>query len=73
MEKLNSDEMFRYLIDNAFLALEELSAVEKERPLTQFEFGLKTVHVELLETLQNLWEGAEAAGLDWDVEERFPV
>ncbi len=73
MEKLNAYEMIRYLIDNSLITLEEIADVEKKRDITQFEFGLRTAHVEILEIIESFWDSAKAEGLDWDIEERFPV
>lgn len=48
--------------------LRELSGLEKNA----FAFGEKTAYVECLEMIQS-WEYAHGAGLNYDIEKRFPI
>ena len=73
MELLSADELLRYLIGVLVQNLQEIREIEN-LPSSQSEFGkgMKNAYVECLETIQ-LWNGARANGLDYDIESRFPV
>ena len=69
MQKKNADELIRFMIASLLLALDELS-LSSENDL--FCYGEKTAYVECLEWLQQ-WEYAEVYGLNFTVENRFPL
>lgn len=69
--KKNSDQLLSDLIDLLIYYLTELSDVFDE-PTTQFVYGEKTAYVECLEFIAN-WDRAEENGLNFEVEERFPL
>lgn len=71
MQKKTADEVLIFLISLLTAYLEELAsstALDED----QFCYGEKTAYTECLECLQ-AWEFAESFGLDFDVEERFPL
>ena len=71
MQKKTADEVLIFLISLLTAYLEELAsstALDED----QFNYGEKTAYTECLELLQ-YWEFAEANGLDFDVENRFPL
>ena len=71
MQKKTANELLNFLISLLTVYLEELSsasALDED----QFCYGEKTAYTECLEVLQE-WEFAEANGLDFDVETRFPL
>ena len=71
MQKKTADEVLIFLISLLTTYLEELAsstALDKD----QFFYGEKTAYTECLECLQD-WEFAKVFGLDFDVEERFPL
>ncbi len=69
--KRTAEETLAYLIDLLGRYLAELST---PTPITHREFieGERTAYAECLEILQS-WEFAEQYGLDYSVEERFPL
>ena len=69
--KKSSDQLLSDLIDLLIYYLTELSDVFDE-PTTQFVYGEKTAYVECLEFIAN-WDQAEENGLNFEVEERFPL
>ena len=69
MQKKNATELLEFILSSLLLALEELSHTSKQ---DTFCYGEKTAYVECLEWLQQ-WEQAEAHGLNFDVESRFPL
>ncbi len=69
MEKLSSIDTLIYMLEMLELSLTELQECEEE---TEFIEGERTAYVECLEWLQS-WCGAENAGLDYRVEDRFPL
>lgn len=69
MQKKNSNDLLDFMISSLILALEELASSTDTDP---FCYGEKTAYTECLEWLQQ-WEFAEAHGLDFDVEARFPL
>ena len=71
MQKKTANELLIFLISLLISYLEELSfssALDKN----QFCYGEKTAYTECLEWLQE-WEFAEIHGLDFDIENRFPL
>lgn len=71
MQKKKSDEILSYMIDLLTEYLAELSDV-RDVPAAQFAYGEKTAYTECLEILAK-WENAERYGLNFNVEERFPL
>ena len=61
------------LIDEIASSLEELQNSEESGELDLYGEGAKAVYVELLEFIQQRWKESEEQGLDFDIEERFPV
>ena len=61
------------LIDEITSSLEELQSSEESGELDLYGEGAKAVYVELLEFIQQRWKESEEQGLDFDIEERFPV
>ena len=61
------------LIDEITSSLEELQNIEESGELDLYGEGAKAVYVELLEFIQQRWKESEEQGLDFDIEERFPV
>ena len=72
--KFSAEEVLLFLMDEITMSLEELQDLEDELggPRNQFAFGQKTALVTCLEFLKS-WEKAEENGLDFDIEEVFPV
>lgn len=71
MQKKTADELLIFLISLLTAYLEELSS-SSALDADLFCYGEKTAYTECLELLQQ-WEFAEASGLDFDVENRFPL
>ena len=71
MQKQNATQLLHNMISHLTEALEELSNVSNQ-PSTQFVYGEKTAYVECLEWLSE-WEQASEHGLNFDVEERYPL
>lgn len=70
-KKLNSYQVLEVLINLLLDYLEELKDyrnVEGER----FQYGERVAYTECLEYIQ-MWEYAEEFGLDFDIEEKYPV
>ena len=71
MEKRSAEEVLNWMIRRLTSYLEELAectdCVEE-----QFVYGEKTAYTECLEWIEH-WEQAEAHGLDFDVEKRYPL
>ena len=60
-------------IDEITVSLEELQDSEEAGELNLYGEGAKSVYVEVLEFIQQRWEESEEHGLDFDIEEKFPV
>lgn len=71
MQKKTANELLNILISLLIVYLEELSSASILDE-DQFCYGEKIAYTECLELLQH-WEFAEANGLDFDVENRFPL
>ena len=71
MQKKTANELLIFLISILTAYLEELAS-SSASDKNQFCYGEKTAYIECLEWLQK-WEFAEANGLDFDVENRFPL
>ena len=61
------------LIDEITISLDELRECEKTGTLGLYGEGSKAAFVQMLEFIQQRWEEAEQAGLDFDIESEFPV
>ena len=73
--KLSAEDTLLLIIDEVTTALEELQADQNENggnPTNQYVDGAKSAFVSCLEYLK-YWEKAEEYGLDFDIEEIFPV
>lgn len=67
----NATSLLHNLIENLIQALDELGDIS-DTPTTEFAYGEKTAYVECLEWISE-WDEAEAHGLDFDVETKFPL
>ena len=65
------EELLEYLIALLLYHLDVLKDV-KNTPEKQFAYGEKTAYVECLEVLSE-WDKAKKYGLDFEVEERYPL
>ncbi len=61
------------LIDEVTIALEELQEDEVRGELNEYGEGAKAVYVQMLEFIRERWEESEEIGLDFNIEERFPI
>lgn len=68
MSNKTDEEVLLILKDTIEISLEEISALKR----TSFLFGEKMAYVECLEIIQS-WEKAKEIGLNYDIEERYPV
>ena len=71
MNKKTASELLSYVLPLLIYYLEELSTVSAS-DANQFLYGEKTAYAECLEWLQQC-EYAENYGLDFDIEQRFPL
>ena len=71
MQKKTANELLIFLISLLTAYLEELSS-SSALDENQFCYGEKTAYTECLEILQE-WEFAESLGLDFEIENRFPL
>ena len=69
--KLTAEETLSELIRLLLLYLEELEGARAAGE-DSFVYGELTAYTECLELVQ-LWERAEKFGLDFDIEERYPL
>lgn len=65
----NAEETLKALTETIVENLRELNDLE-ENP---FISGEKHAYVECLEIIQEIWEHARQNGLDFDIENRFPL
>ena len=73
--KLSAEDTLLLLMDEITTALEELQADQNKdggNPTNKYVDGAKSAYVTCLEYLK-YWEKAEEYGLDFDIEEIFPV
>ena len=72
--KLSAEDTLLLLIDQITIALEELQGEQNATggPKDMFVDGAKNAYVTCLEFVKQ-WEKAEENGLDFDIEEIFPV
>ena len=73
MIQTDARETLLDLIDEITLALEDLQQEERRGRLNMYGEGEKTAFVQMLEFIQQRWEESDAQGLDYDIEEIFPV
>ena len=71
MQKKTANELLIFLIPLLTAYLEELSS-SSALDENLFCYGEKTAYTECLEILQE-WEFAESLGLDFEIENRFPL
>ena len=70
--KLSATDVLSFLADECLYTLHELGEVEKKGLLTDRQFGMRMQAVACLEILQQ-WEHADELGLDFNIENSFPV
>lgn len=63
-----AEEVLEYMKELLETYLGELNGLEKN----EFAYGEKTAYVECLEIIQ-FWEKAQTFGLDYDIENRYPI
>ncbi len=63
-----AEEVLEYMKELLEVYLAELNGYEENA----FAYGEKTAYVECLEVIQ-LWEKAQTFGLDYDIEQRYPI
>lgn len=68
---MQAKETLMYMIETLLFYLEELSEVQDDEN-EQFAYGGKTAYTECFEMLQ-LWEEAKEVGLDFNIEEKYPL
>lgn len=71
MQKKKNNELLHDMIELLTSYLDELSDV-CDSAEEQFAYGEKTAYVECLELL-SLWDKAEEHGLNFNIEQRFPL
>ncbi len=71
-KKLSAREVLLLLIDEGLYTLDDLNEIEERGSLSEFQFGIRTSTVAFMEILQ-MWEESDENGLDFDIEEAFPV
>ena len=71
MKLFSSHETLQMIISILLNYLEELNGI-KSSDENQFAYGEKTAYTECLELIQ-LWEKAHVTGLDFNIEERYPL
>lgn len=71
MEKKSSEEILERMIATLLVYIEELFEYKNKKG-QQFQYGERVAYTECLEWLQ-AWKYAEHNGLDFDIEERYPL
>lgn len=71
MKLFSSHETLQMIISILLNYLEELNGI-KSSDENQFAYGEKTAYTECLELIQ-LWEKAHVNGLNFNIEERYPL
>lgn len=71
MSRKNSNDVLKNMIDILKESLGEL-ADYKDTDGQQFQYGEKVAYVECLEMIIE-WELADENGLDFDIEDKFPL
>ena len=70
--KKTAEEVLLDMIDLFICYLTELNGARADAQESQFAYGEKTAYVECLELISQ-WKKAEKHGLDFCIEERFPL
>ncbi len=68
MQQLQAEQVLEYLIDLLIFYLNELTDIDGN----EFACGEQSAYIECLEIIQR-WEYAEEYGLNFDIEEKFPL
>ena len=68
----NERESLRYLIAWLIGRLEEVKEIKSEDE-NQFAYGEKTAYADCAECVQKIWSEAAKNGLDFDIEELYPL
>ena len=71
MYQLTASETLLYLIDNLIISREELREIDSYYS-KEAAYGAKAAFTECLEIIQH-WEGARWNGLDFNIEENYPL
>ena len=71
MQKKNAEEILEMMIKVLLLYIDELFVCTDEGN-EAFQYGERTAYTECLEWIQ-LWRYAEANGLDFNIEEKYPL
>lgn len=71
MEKISAEKVLEKLITLLISYLDELFDY-KDVDDQQFQYGERTAYTECLEWIQD-WEYAELYGLNFDVEQKYPL
>ena len=73
MISVGARETLLDLIDEITVSLEELQKCEESGELDLYGEGAKAAFVQILEFVQQRWDEGPDQGLDFDIEEHFPV
>ena len=71
MQKKDAEELLEMMIELLLLYIDELFACKGEGD-EMFQYGERTAFTECLEWIQ-LWRYAEVNGLDFNIEEKYPL
>ncbi len=71
-EIMDAERTLSVLIDRITDMLEETVEAGQSLP-DDYHMGMRAALVACLEIVQDCWEKAKTRGLDWDIEENFPV
>ena len=71
MEKRSAEEVLEMMIELLLIYIDELFEY-KDVAGEQFQYGERTAYTECLEWIQ-LWKYAAINGLDFDIEEKYPL
>lgn len=71
MQKKSAEEVLKTMTELLLSYLEELYEYKDEEG-QQFQYGERVAYTECLECIQE-WEYAELNGLDFDIEEKYPL
>lgn len=71
-EQIEENETVRDITRKLIERLDELKDIGPNNE-NQFAYGEKTAYAECSEWIQKKWKGAKKNGLDFDIEERYPL
>ena len=71
MQKKSAEEVLKTMTELLLSYLEELYEYKDEQG-QQFQYGERVAYTKCLECIQE-WEYAELNGLDFDIEEKYPL